>query len=121
MESVSQMNIRLDASTKKQGDSALQKIGYTPMKWIRLMWTFLAENKSNTQALREVERLINPSAEDADEKKARLMCTVESTPKYIEQELMALGISLSKDSARIPYNDLKQEALNAHFERKGLL
>ena len=39
---MTQMNVRIDAETKKQGDRALARIGLSPSEAVRALWEFAA-------------------------------------------------------------------------------
>lgn len=68
-----QMNTRIDAELKAEGDAAFAELGYSPSEAVRLMWGFAARNRRNRRELLEViDRLRDPREVEAERKSAEL-------------------------------------------------
>ena len=46
-----QMNTRIDATLKAQGDATFAELGFTPSEAVRLMWGFAARNRHDHKVL----------------------------------------------------------------------
>ncbi len=56
--SATQMNIRLDAALKENGDMVFSQAGYTPTQAVRLLWEFAQRNVGKPEQMRELLNLL---------------------------------------------------------------
>ncbi|MEE8716648.1 MAG: hypothetical protein SOI26_07955 [Coriobacteriales bacterium] len=53
MSTTTQMNLRIDATLKREGDDALAAAGYTPTQAVRALWGFAAQHRGQPETVRE--------------------------------------------------------------------
>ncbi|WP_302936416.1 hypothetical protein [uncultured Senegalimassilia sp.] len=116
--SMVQINTRVPAELKEQGDLALARAGYTPAQAVRALWEYAVVHIHEPQAIRNV--LQEESAEPEDP------TAVESNP-FTEWKTAAhaalcerMGISMSTGSSNIPFDELKELAYLERSERLRL-
>ncbi|MDO4291076.1 MAG: type II toxin-antitoxin system RelB/DinJ family antitoxin [Eggerthellaceae bacterium] len=51
---MTQINVRIDSSLKRQGDAALQQAGYTPSQAIRLLWRKAASHANRPETIADL-------------------------------------------------------------------
>ena len=109
-----QMNTRMDAGLKKQGDAVLAEMGYTPSQAVRALWRFAVNNKDRPQQIHQV--LADGS--DTATFDARLIAIERG--RSICQELAGLPAEFAHAS----YKELRDAMLDASesegaFAQKG--
>ena len=108
-----QINTRVPAELKEQGDLALARAGYTPAQAVRALWEYAVVHIHEPQAIRNM--LQEGSAEPEDP------TAVESNPFTAHAALCErMGISMSTGSSNIPFDELKELAYLERSERLGL-
>lgn len=119
-----QMNIRIDAKTKEQGDAVFAEIGYTPTRVVRLLWEYAACMKSKPdeveQLLKEAERTMDPAAEDERQRRIRV---ADEGLRIFPNFLATMGIQDAapfKEDELSPAERREQAAWERAYE-KGLV
>lgn len=71
-----QMNIRIDEQSKRQGDAVFASIGYTPTRVVRVLWEYAACMRGKPEEveklLREAEQAADPAAEEERRRRLQL-------------------------------------------------
>lgn len=71
---LAQMNTRIEADLKRQGDAALARAGYSPSQAVRALWSFAARNahapSDVADMLRTLDGLDGPGEKERRERKA---------------------------------------------------
>ena len=63
-----QMNTRIDAALKADGDAAFAEFGYSPSEAVRLVWGFAARNRGNKRKMADlIRQLKSPREAEADQ------------------------------------------------------
>lgn len=120
-----QMNVRLDAALKEQGDEVLARIGYTPSQMVRTIWGYAARHATDPSALAKmIEELEEESQTEPDpfEEKGRILH--EGWAMMDEfRKTWGLEASVPKDDdERMEYYErLREEAYFERLEERGLL
>lgn len=110
---VTQMNVRIDASLKTAGDEALSSIGFSPTQAVRALWERAAQRGEQLEA---VKRFLNDGTAEASRNPK--LDVLEAGWRIVPEGLAALGISESSFT-NDPLNELDASALReaAHLER----
>jgi len=104
-----QMNTRIDASLKKEGDLVLGSLGLTPSQAVRGLWRFMVARRDEPDAIREV---IGEARTD-DKIAQRLEVLAEGRRLCIGLGPLASEISVE------PYENLRAGAYAQRFEECG--
>lgn len=120
-----QMNIRIDAALKEQGDEALARIGYTPSQMVRTLWGYAARHTTDPGALAKmVEALEEKSQVEPDpiEEKRRVL---HEGWAMMDEFRKTWGLEANvpeDDDERMEYYErLREEAYFERLEERGLL
>lgn len=65
-----QMNTRIDATLKAEGDAAFAELGYSPSEAVRLVWGFAARNRRNRRKMTDMIRQLKSTREIETEQMA---------------------------------------------------
>lgn len=84
-----QMNIRIDETTKANGDAVFAKLGYSPTQVVRTVWEYAAKSRFEPDAvaamLLEAERAINASQGEVRERRIQAVeAGLEICPRFLE-------------------------------------
>ena len=118
-----QMNVRMDASQKADGDSAVAQAGYTPSSAVRALWAFAATHANTPQ---DITSLLE-SAESAakNESISRIthrMALVEEGPRTVASFARQFKTHPSTSpERRASYDDLLFDALTKRMRERGTL
>ncbi len=85
---LTQMNVRIGASLKQNGDEALSSIGFTPTQAVRVLWQYAAQRG---ESLEEVKRFLMKAENNATE--AVSSDVLHEGWQIIPNGLSSLGIS----------------------------
>ena len=120
-----QMNVRLDAALKKQGDEALSRIGYTPSQIVRALWRYAARHATEPSELAKmVEALEEESQTESDPIEEKRRVLREGWALMDEfRKTWGLEVDVPEDNdERIEYYErLREEAYFERLEERGLL
>lgn len=116
-----QMNVRIDAALKKQGDRAFERIGSSPSEMVRALWRYASRHANDPETLRHLMEELEGESEAQD-------VILEPTRRgweIMEEAYRALDITpapLSEDDeGRLAYYDeLKEEAWLDRQRERGL-
>lgn len=116
-----QMNVRIDADLKKQGDRAFERIGSSPSEMVRALWRYASRHANDPETLRHLMEEL--------EGEGAAKNSVSETPRQgweiMEEAYRALGITPAPlpedDEERLAYYDeLKEEAWLDRQRERGL-
>ena len=121
MEATQQMNIRISPELKRDGDSVLARLGFTPSEGIRRMYEFLVRNQNDRKTLNAVVGIEDEEAAERARRRQKLL----DFPDKVRREYAKLGIDLdalpkvhrTKEDDRNAY----VEALMERYAERGLL
>jgi len=116
-----QMNVRIDAALKKQGDRAFERIGSSPSEMVRALWRYASRHANDPETLRHLMEELEGESEAQD-------VILEPTRRgweIMEEAYHALGITPAPlpedDEERLAYYDeLKEEAWLDRQRERGL-
>lgn len=116
MEAVQQMNVRIPADLKRQGDEELKRLGFTSSAAIRAFYEFVVRNAYDADRVKEVIQL--PSDEAAEESEcSKRMQRLRDFEQWQKEMFDRIGLSPSQLSVAVPsYEELKEQA---YEERLG--
>lgn len=114
---LTQMNVRIDASLKTAGDEALSSIGYSPTQAVRTLWERAAQRGEQLEA---VKRFLADDANSAPRNPK--LEALEAGWQIIPEGLAALGIpNDSFANASTDISALYEAALIERAQQKGWL
>jgi RHH-type rel operon transcriptional repressor/antitoxin RelB len=113
---MTQMNIRIDASLKASGDEALSSVGLTPTRAVRALWECASQRG---EQLEDIRRLLLGDAE-ADRGEA-VSDALEDGWRIVPAGLASLGIPQEALRAIPCYESLLEEARMERARQKGWL
>ena len=114
---VTQMNVRIEASLKTAGDEALSSIGFSPTQAVRALWERAAQRGEQLEA---VKRFLDGEATEASRNPK--LDVLEAGWRIVPEGLAALGISDSSFAeATYDYDSLYEEAMMERARQKGWL
>lgn len=120
-----QINARIDADLKASGDRALEQMGYSPTRIIRLLWSYVAGNWHNTDAMHELFDLLEDRKRDssADHETELRVRHAEEGSRIVANALANMGVSQHTLStlADTPIDDLLEQAYAEKLGDRGLL
>ena len=90
---MTQMNVRIPARLKAEGDEVLERMGWSASQAVREFWEFLVRNRDNTAAVRKTVLETAPSTEQANPEVARKLALAEEGAHIFERRLQAMGIA----------------------------
>ena len=118
---VVQMNTRIDAKTKRDGDEVFARAGYSASQVVRMVWEYAARNASDAAAVNALlESLKEPTA-DQDAQREMRMQAVRSSGALVDGLLEERGLSWTGPYKPLPYAELRERALIERASEKGLL
>ncbi len=124
----SQINVRMDAKLKAEGDDALARAGFTATKAVRALWERASELSDKPD---EIILLLTPEAapktsrrEDAGHEE--LLAAADAGSGIFATALAESGIASaadpsSADGEESAYGDLREQSLRERLEGRGLL
>lgn len=120
-----QMNTRLDALLKKQGDAALAAAGYSPSQAVRSLWTFAARNATQPKLIgRTLNALDEGDPKEETAEHARKLAAAQEGWHLLENTLEQYGIdasSLYETFEDFDEDALYEEALCERYQERRLL
>lgn len=120
-----QMNVRLDAALKEQGDEALARIGYTPSQMVRTIWSYAARHATEPSALAKmIEEFEEGSRTEPDPFKEKNQALHEGWSLVDEfRKTWELEADVPEDDdERLEYYErLREEAYFGRLEERDLL
>ena len=119
---MTQMNVRIEADLKEQGDRAFERIGSSPSEMVRALWRYASRHAADPETLRRL--LGELKGEDTAENGVP-----EPPPQgweIMEEAYRALGITPTplpedEDERMAYYAKLKEEAYLERQKERGLL
>lgn len=87
-----QLNTRISADLKEQGDQALARAGYTPSQAVRALWEFATRHAHEPSAVHAILEDEDTAKDAADEAQARLGAFEEGL-HIVDDAYKTLGIS----------------------------
>lgn len=116
-----QMNTRIDANLKAEGDLALACAGYTPSQAVRALWTLAVKNKNHPEAMRSI---LDGKGEKQDERQQRA-ALVESGVSICRDFINEFCLTASSEKKapayeELSYDDLKMASLEERLQERGL-
>lgn len=122
MAATAQINARIDASLKEEGDAALANAGFTPTQAVRAVWAMARKYASRPTELRE--RLLPDEAErkrkEEDAERARLLKLAEEGPNIMKNAYKNLGLSWPPPESGLSYEELKELAYAERYGNDGI-
>ncbi|MBQ9004422.1 MAG: hypothetical protein IJ087_21490 [Eggerthellaceae bacterium] len=106
-----QINARIDARLKSDGDRSFAAVGCTPTRAVRALWTFASKNGHDSKKVRAlVEQLegvqVEPHAKtDAEQRMER----AKEGPLIVERALQEMGITNAEPSG-FSLDELREKA-----------
>lgn len=125
MSTTTQMNLRIDATLKRDGDAALAAAGYTPTQAVRTLWRFAAQHRNQPKAVREGLAFGATDGQPGatEEVRARISAIQRGANIY-QRFLSSLGVSEADVEAletdTTPLAELHERALLDRFGDEGL-
>ena len=117
-----QMNIRIGKTLKERGDRVLSRAGYTPSQAVRALYEFAIQHEAEPEA---VAAMLGDGQDDSsDWQAARQEARLEALrdiDRLVDEQRALLGVSFASGSDNRPFDELREVAMTAHFEEKGLL
>ncbi|MBM6907319.1 hypothetical protein B5F70_04735 [Collinsella sp. An268] len=119
----SQVNARIDAKLKAEGDAALASAGFTPTQAVRMLWTLAVRCQGEPEKLRAA--LDPDSAEPSEDERAERQHKVEAYHSCLSQGQnvrAALGITgVDPDREGLSDQEYTDLLRGEHFREKGYL
>lgn len=119
-----QMNTRLDALLKKQGDAALAAAGYSPSQAVRSLWTFAARNAAQPKLIgRTLASLTSEQVTCETDERNEKLAIAHAGQQLLDEILIANNIAPGSNAWLTIENEdsLYEEALCERYEERGLL
>lgn len=114
-----QMNIRIDGDMKSSGDRVLADVGYSPSMAVRALWSFLARNEGNEQAVAQMLDSFDFDANAERERaRQRRLAAFERGSHMFEDALERAGLHVSDETARMSAKDLMEFAYADRLDGK---
>lgn len=107
-----QVNVRINAKLKEEGDRALASAGLTPSKAVRSLWELAARYKNAPDKLQAAlyPDLARAQQEAADRKRGQVDALIQQGPAIFDEACRAVGASPADSSLNLPLHDLKAAA-----------
>ncbi len=113
----SQINARIDASLKKNGDDALAKAGFTPTQAIRALWELAERYSDRPDRLRKA--LLPAEArqsESAESKRRKQMAKIADTgPDIVRGAYAQAGLTWPPEESSPSFDQLKALAFEERY------
>ena len=91
-----QMNTRIPADLKEQGDRALERAGYTPSQAVRALWELAAQHMYEPSAVRRALGEHKPKAKP-DEATQKRINAFEEGRRIMEDAYRQMGLDPKKE------------------------
>ncbi|MDO4443184.1 MAG: translation repressor RelB [Slackia sp.] len=102
-----QMNVRIDGDIKSSGDRVLANVGYSPSMAVRALWSFLARNEGDEQAIVQVLRSLDSDKDgERERERQRRLAAFERGSHMFEDALERSGVSVSDETASMSAEEL---------------
>lgn len=113
----SQVNARIDADLKREGDEGLAAAGLTPTQAVRAVWELAARHKDQPE---KIIAALFPDRAEADEKARqaeyeRKKKLIDDAPKIAERYYEKAGLPWPPPSAGLSYEELKELAYKEKY------
>ena len=118
----SQVNARIDAELKAEGDAALAAAGITPTKAVRMLWQLAVRYRDDPEKL--LAALDPDAAEPSADELAERQRKVEAARRganLMKEFFEERGIELRPDPEPLSYEELRELALEERMRERGLL
>ena len=117
-----QMNIRIGKTLKERGDRVLFRAGYTPSQAVRALYEFAIQHEAEPETIAAMltDGRDDGSDRQAAHQEARLEA-LRGIDRLVDEQRALLGISFALGSDDRSFDELREVAMTAHFEEKGLL
>lgn len=109
-----QLNTRIPATLKEQGDRALERAGYTPSQAVRALWELAARHAHEPNAVRAA--LEGKKVDEGDEEAQDRLDAFEKGMQIIDDAYETLGIDPRDtcDFQHLSYKELR----NSYYEER---
>ena len=117
-----QMNIRIGKTLKERGDRVLSHAGYSPSQAVRALYEFAMRHETEPEAVAAM--LADGRGDGSDQQAARQearRAALRDIDRLVDEQRTLLGKRFAPGSDDRPFDELREEAMSAHFEEKGLL
>ena len=101
-----QINTRVPAELKKQGDLALARAGFTPAQAVRALWEYAAAHIHEPQAIRKA--IQEEQAESENPEMQERLRKFEEGEAIFKNLYKQLGIDPSKTLPQLDYKELRE-------------
>lgn len=122
-----QMNVRVDADTKKRGDRAFERIGMSPSEAVRSLWGYADRHANNPEALRQLIAELEEAPRETPELAiaAQRASLAEEGRALVEnfraENHLSSAIPDDDDDERLTYyEELREEAYRERLVERGL-
>lgn len=115
-----QMNTRIDAETKRDGDRAFAQAGYSATQVVRMVWEFAARNAHDTAAVRSLLESLREPAADQEAQRMVKREAVRNSGVLVDGLLEEHGLTPSGPYEPLPYAELREMALLERASAKDL-
>lgn len=117
-QTMTQVNVRIDAQLKRQAEDVLRLMGATPTNVIRALYSKIAMGANEFEKTQRFLGLKNSQEEDDSAARQALVDGWNLGNAFFE---LVGTDSSSVPIDRRPWKQVYEEALVAHYENKGLL
>lgn len=109
-----QMNFRIDASLKAEGDAALLGAGVTPSEAVRSLWRFASRHSTQPREIRHALELDDPSSSADQEREARRkIATLRRGRDGLREGYAQLGIPyVCPQKDKVPSGNTGEQSLS---------
>ena len=116
-----QMNTRIGVRLKERGDKALARAGYTPSRAVRALYEFAVRHEHDPETIAALLSEEHEETEEQAELKRVRLAALRDGANIVNEGLEALGVHVVPGSDKRPFKQVWEEAMDEHFEEKGLL
>lgn len=122
---MAQMNVRIEADVKKQGDRAFERIGLTPSEVVRALWRYASGHAAEPEAMRQLmAELESGSTEYAEDEREQQRTLLEEgwalIDKFREEHGLVCTVPDDVDERMAYYDQLREEAYWERLAERGL-
>lgn len=111
-----QLNTRIDATLKEEGDRVFAALGYTSSEVVRILWRFAQQHTENPEEVRRALSALD-SRESADESVLQeKLSRIEQGPSLMKGFFASYGFTPDPELASFDCSEALGDAL---FERYG--
>ena len=112
-----QINTRVPAELKKQGDLALARAGFTPAQAVRALWEYAATHIHEPQAIRKAIQEEQAESENPEMQEPNPFTEWEKTARNLYKRM---GISPDSSVSNLSFDELKELSYQERYGRLGL-